>query len=67
MKTSIKVLIFRGLNLDVVLRNLFKVYCDPGNLVLVLNSSDEERKYLTEKLNQENIHNITYDNDISER
>lgn len=41
----------RGINYNNVLSNLLWVYNDPANLVLVINSSDHEEKYFTEKFN----------------
>lgn len=43
--------ICRGINYNNVLSNLLWVYNDPANLVLVINSSDHEEKYFTEKFN----------------
>lgn len=48
--------------MDVVLMNIITVYSDPGNLVLILNSTEFEEKYITEKLNNENIHSTTITN-----
>lgn len=39
----------RGLGVDTVFLNLLKVYCDPGNLVIVVGSTSiEEDFYLTQ-------------------
>lgn len=32
------------------------MYQDPGNLVLVLNSTEAEQKYFNEKLNREHVY-----------
>ncbi|KAI4455160.1 dna repair endonuclease xpf [Holotrichia oblita] len=57
----------KGLSMDVVLMNVISVYSDPGNLVLILNSTEFEEKYITEKLNNENIHSTTDVTSITER
>ncbi|KAL0880773.1 hypothetical protein ABMA27_001974 [Loxostege sticticalis] len=44
-------IIAKGINYNNVLSNLLWVYNDPANLVLVINSSDHEEKYFTEKFN----------------
>ncbi|KAL3282355.1 hypothetical protein HHI36_005542 [Cryptolaemus montrouzieri] len=36
----------KGINLDYVLLNLMKVYCDEGNLVFVINATEHEEKFL---------------------
>ena len=36
--------------------NLFKVYVDPANLIIVLNSDDYEDKYYTKLLDSPNVH-----------
>ncbi|KAH1013455.1 hypothetical protein HUJ04_002439 [Dendroctonus ponderosae] len=46
----------KGLNLDLVLLNILKVYQDPGNLVLVLNATDAEQKYFDQKLNYQHVY-----------
>ncbi|XP_039751108.1 DNA repair endonuclease XPF [Pararge aegeria] len=43
------VIIAKGLSYNAVVANLLWVHKDPGNLVLVLNSSDHEEKLFTEK------------------
>ncbi|KAJ8040533.1 DNA repair endonuclease XPF [Holothuria leucospilota] len=40
----------RGLGMDRIFTSLLKLYCDPGNLVLVLNTSEQEQEYLMEEL-----------------
>ncbi|CAH1175922.1 unnamed protein product [Phaedon cochleariae] len=57
----------KGINLDLVLFNIFKVYCDPGNLVLILNATENEEKYFKEKLNDPNVHSVTFQTNIKER
>ncbi|KAF5277730.1 hypothetical protein FQR65_LT03710 [Abscondita terminalis] len=57
----------KGLNLDVVITNILRVYCDPGNLVFVLNSFENEEKYFKEKLNEECVHSITFETSIKDR
>lgn len=41
----------KGMSYERVLTNLLKVYCDPGNLILVVNSTDYEEKYYKKELN----------------
>lgn len=36
----------RGLGIDRILQNFLKLYCDPGNLVLVLNTNTAEEVLL---------------------
>uniref|UniRef100_A0A1Y1JT47 DNA repair endonuclease XPF n=2 Tax=Photinus pyralis TaxID=7054 RepID=A0A1Y1JT47_PHOPY len=57
----------KGLSMDTVLINLLKVYSDPGNLVLVLNCSDNEEKHYVEKLKGEHTHRITFETSIKDR
>ncbi|XP_053327531.1 DNA repair endonuclease XPF [Spea bombifrons] len=45
----------RGLGIDRILQNFLKLYCDPGNLVLVLNTNTAEEEYLTEQLRAEGV------------
>lgn len=59
--------VYRGLNLDLVILNILRVYCDPGNLVLVINANESEEKHFSEKLHNENVHIITSDTNITER
>lgn len=40
----------KGLGLEQVFLNLLKVYCDPGNLVLVLGCNDQEETWFTSQL-----------------
>lgn len=49
---------FRGINYDKVLANIIWVYNDPGNLVLVLNSSDDEEKLFTTQFNLPSLPNV---------
>ncbi|CAH1113748.1 unnamed protein product, partial [Psylliodes chrysocephalus] len=57
----------KGINLDLVITNLLKVYCDPGNLVLVLNASEIEEKHYKEQLNDPNVYTITFNSSIKDR
>ncbi|CAH1964056.1 unnamed protein product [Acanthoscelides obtectus] len=57
----------KGLNLDLVILNILKVYCDPANLVLVLNATEKEEKYLMKKLNDVCVHSTTYLTNIKSR
>ncbi|KAM4698050.1 DNA repair endonuclease XPF [Rhinophrynus dorsalis] len=45
----------RGLGIDRILQNFLKLYCDPGNLVLVLNTNTAEEEYLIEQLRSEGV------------
>ncbi|KAM9305957.1 DNA repair endonuclease XPF [Gastrophryne carolinensis] len=45
----------RGLGIDRILQNFLKLYCDPGNLVLVLNTYTAEEEYLIEQLRIEGV------------
>ncbi|KAM8934621.1 DNA repair endonuclease XPF [Pelodytes ibericus] len=45
----------RGLGIDRILQNFLKLYCDPGNLVLVLNTNTAEEEYLIEQLRSEAV------------
>ena len=45
----------KGLGLDEVVFNLLKVYSDPGNLVLVIGTNEEEEEYFIERLSKEEI------------
>jgi len=40
----------KGLGLEQVFLNLLKVYCDPGNLVLVLGCNEQEENWFTSQL-----------------
>ncbi len=40
----------RGLGVERVFTNFLKLYCDPGNLVLVLNTTPQEEQYFIEQL-----------------
>ncbi|KAJ3660762.1 hypothetical protein Zmor_005196 [Zophobas morio] len=57
----------KGLNLDLILLNLFKVYSDPGNLVLVLNTTEAEETYYMSKINDSNMHKTTFNVNTTER
>ena len=45
----------KGLGLDEVVFNLLKVYSDPGNLVLVIGTNEEEEEYFIQRLSKEEI------------
>ncbi|XP_072390413.1 DNA repair endonuclease XPF isoform X1 [Diabrotica undecimpunctata] len=49
----------KGINLNLVILYLLKVYCDEGNLVLVLKSTEAEEKYYREKLKDPHVYNST--------
>lgn len=40
---------------------------DPGNIVILLNFSEAEEEYYKNKLNNENVHSITFSTSIAER
>ena len=44
----------RGLGLEHVLYSLIKVYSDPGNLVLVMGTTDAEEEHFTRRLAEDN-------------
>nr|DBA20308.1 TPA: hypothetical protein GDO54_016015 [Pyxicephalus adspersus] len=48
----------RGLGIDRILQNFLKLYCDPGNLVLVLNTNTAEEEYLIEQLRAEGVSHL---------
>lgn len=41
---------FRGLGIETVFVNILKVYLDPGNLVIVLGTTDHDERYFIDKL-----------------
>jgi len=43
----------KGLSLEKVILNMLKVYCDPGNLVLMLGCSDTEEQYFRGELEKD--------------
>lgn len=51
-----KYLIFRGVGYERVVLNLLKIYCDPGNLIIVINSADYEEKYFRSQLEAKYVH-----------
>ncbi|XP_050525134.1 DNA repair endonuclease XPF [Daktulosphaira vitifoliae] len=61
----------KGLGLETVILNIIKVYCDPGNLVLVLGSSAPEENYWIDQLKKDGIKPLpkvlSADTSISER
>ncbi|XP_068100819.1 DNA repair endonuclease XPF isoform X2 [Hyperolius riggenbachi] len=48
----------RGLGIDRILQNFLKLYCDPGNLVVVLNTNTAEEEYLIEQLRAEGVSHL---------
>lgn len=57
----------KGLNLELVLINLLKVYADPGNLIFILNANEREEKYYKEHVQNENIHSGVNETGTSDR
>lgn len=57
----------KGISYEKVLLNLFKVYIDPANLVLVLNSDDYEEKYYTKLLNSPHVHEASSNSNEREK
>ncbi|XP_076270199.1 DNA repair endonuclease XPF mei-9 isoform X1 [Rhynchophorus ferrugineus] len=55
----------KGINLDIVVSNVLKVYQDPGNLIIVLNATAAEEKYFQNRLNGQDIY-IQHGNDREE-
>ncbi|XP_054274769.1 DNA repair endonuclease XPF-like [Macrosteles quadrilineatus] len=45
----------RGLRMETVIMNLMKVYCDPGNLVLVLGASQREEEFFVTELEKQGV------------
>lgn len=50
-----KMYVFRGLGLEIVLMNIIKVYCDPGNLVLVIGSSSHDEDFWITQLKKDGV------------
>ncbi|XP_072124953.1 DNA repair endonuclease XPF [Mobula birostris] len=48
----------KGLGIDRILLNFLKLYCDPGNLVLVLNTNLAEEQYFIEQLRSEGVSHL---------
>lgn len=61
----------RGLSYDTVLINLIKIFCDPGELVLILGATNEEEQFFISELESMNITNlpkvITSESAVSDR
>ncbi|XP_018577642.1 DNA repair endonuclease XPF [Anoplophora glabripennis] len=57
----------KGLHLNLVIFNILKVYCDVGNLVIVLNATEQEEKYYRNKLSDPNIYGTTCSTSTTER
>ncbi|KAL1130893.1 hypothetical protein AAG570_012134 [Ranatra chinensis] len=45
----------KGLSIETVVLNLIKVHCDPGNLVLVMGTTDPEEQYYLSELEKEGV------------
>ncbi|XP_053550306.1 DNA repair endonuclease XPF [Bombina bombina] len=45
----------RGLGIDRILQHFLRLHCDPGSLVLVLNTHTAEEEYLIEQLRSEGV------------
>ncbi|KAL4235664.1 DNA repair endonuclease XPF [Mactra antiquata] len=45
----------RGLGLERIVTNFLKVYCDPANLVLVLNTTSTDEDYFIEELEKDDV------------
>lgn len=45
----------KGLGVESVFLNLLKVYCDPGNLVIVLGTTNHEEEYYITELQHQNV------------
>ncbi len=45
----------KGLGVEEVFFSLLKVYSDPGNLVLVIGTNEEEEEYFIERLKKEEV------------
>ncbi|XP_067859361.1 DNA repair endonuclease XPF [Heptranchias perlo] len=48
----------KGMGVDRILFNFLKLYCDPGNLVLVLNTNVAEEEYFIEQLRSEGVSHL---------
>ncbi|KAL2713079.1 DNA repair endonuclease XPF isoform X1 [Vespula squamosa] len=48
----------KGLGIETVFVNILKVYLDPGNLVIVLGTTDHDEKYFIDKLQDLGIKNL---------
>lgn len=46
----------RGISCERVVLNLLHAHCDPGNLILVINSADYEEKYYRSQLDTKFVH-----------
>lgn len=45
----------RGLGIETIFLNLLKVYCDPGNLVIVVGTSSKEEEFYVAQLEAEGV------------
>lgn len=52
---------FRGLHYNTILCNLLNVFIDPSNLVLVINSSEHEEKFLIDQFKLSTLPNLGTD------
>ncbi|XP_078274426.1 DNA repair endonuclease XPF [Rhinoraja longicauda] len=48
----------KGLGVDRILLNFLRLYCDPGNLLLVLNTNAAEEQYFIEQLRSEGVSHL---------
>lgn len=55
-KFHAKINICRGIPYERVVLNLLKIYCDPGNLIIVVNAADYEEKYYRSYLDPKFVH-----------
>lgn len=46
----------RGISYDKAIINLLNVYCDPGNLILIINYADYEEKHFKSQINLKHVH-----------
>jgi DNA excision repair protein ERCC-4 len=49
------ILACRGLGIETVFLNLLKVYCDPGNLVIVVGTISKEEEFYVAQLEAEGV------------
>ena len=46
-----------GLGIERIVTNFINIYCDPSNLVLILNTNEAEENYFLNRLKQNKISN----------
>ena len=51
-------MIFRGLGIETVFANILKVYIDPGNLVLVLGTTNHDEEYFIDFLKSHGLQQL---------